>query len=48
MTLRGLIAVHQSIYARVPPQGIYFEALVEEAFKRIKKPFTRIDARVLS
>ncbi len=30
-TLRGLIAVHQSIYVRVPPQGIYFEALVEEA-----------------
>ena len=43
VTLRGLIAVHQSIYARVPPQGIYFEALVEEAFKRSKKPFTRIE-----
>ncbi len=43
-TLRGLIAVHQSIYARVPPQGIYFEALVEEAFRRIKKPFTVIQA----
>jgi len=24
----------------VPPQGIYFEALVEEAFRWIKKPFT--------
>lgn len=43
VTLRGLIAVHQSIYARVPPQGIYFEALVEEAFRRIKKPFTKIE-----
>ena len=43
VTLRGLIAVHQSIYARVPSQGIYFEALVEEAFKRIKKPFTKIE-----
>jgi len=43
-TLRGLIGVHQSIYRRVPPQGIYFETLVEEAFKRIKKPFTLIEA----
>lgn len=43
-TLRGLIGVHQSIYKRVPPQGIYFEALVEEAFKRIRKPFTFIEA----
>lgn len=38
MTLRGLIGVHQSIYPVTPPQGIYFEALVEEAFRRIKKP----------
>lgn len=43
VTLRGLIGVHQSIYPRVPPQGIYFEALVEEAFQRIKKPFTIIE-----
>ncbi|MGH9862054.1 MAG: hypothetical protein ACRD35_01375 [Candidatus Acidiferrales bacterium] len=43
VTLRGLIGIHHSIYARVPPQGIYFEALVEEAFKRIKKPFTIIE-----
>ena len=43
-TLRGLIGVHHSIYDRVPPQGIYFEALVGEAFRRIKKPFTIIEA----
>ena len=40
IAIRALINVHHSIYPRVPPQGIYFEALVEEAFKRIKKPFT--------
>jgi hypothetical protein len=43
IAIRALINVHHSIYPRVPPQGIYFEALVEEAFKRIKKPFTRIE-----
>lgn len=41
--LRALINVHHSIYARVPPQGIYFEALVEKAFKTIKKPFAIIE-----
>ena len=40
--LRGGIAVHHSIYPRVPPQGIYFEALVEGAFKRTRKPFAWI------
>ena len=43
ITLRGLIGVHQSIYPQTPPQGIYFEALVEEAFRRIKKPVTVIE-----
>jgi hypothetical protein len=31
VTLPGLIGIHQSIYPQTPPQGIYFEALVEEA-----------------
>jgi hypothetical protein len=44
VTLRGLIGIHQSIYPQTPPQGIYFEALVEEAFRRIKKPVTIIEA----
>jgi hypothetical protein len=44
VTLRGLIGIHQSIYPQTPPQGIYFEALVEEAFPRIKKPVTIIEA----
>ena len=43
VTLRGLIGIHQSIYPQTPPQGIYFEALVEEAFRRIKKPVTVIE-----
>ena len=34
--------MHHSIYPHVPPQGIYFEALVERAFKTIKKPFTPV------
>jgi hypothetical protein len=36
------VNVHHSIYPSIPPQGIYFEALVEQSFKRIKKPFTVI------
>jgi hypothetical protein len=31
VTLRGLIGIHQSIYPQTLPQGIYFEALVDEA-----------------
>jgi hypothetical protein len=42
VTMRGLVGLHHSIYRRIPPQGIYFEALVEEAFNRIKKPYTVI------
>jgi hypothetical protein len=44
VTLRGLIGIHQSMYPQTPPQGIYFEALVEEAFRRIKRPVTIIEA----
>jgi hypothetical protein len=42
--LRALVNVHHSIYPHVPPQGIYFEGLVEKAFKTIKKPYTVIEA----
>lgn len=42
-TLRGLIGLHNSIYPRIPPQGIYFESLVEEAFLRTKRPFSVIE-----
>ena len=41
--LRVHIGTHHSIYANVPPQGIYFEALVEKAFRTVKKPYTVIE-----
>jgi hypothetical protein len=41
--LRTLVNMHHFIYRSVPPQGIYFEALVQEAFTTIKKPFTPIE-----
>src|SRR5437762_58180 len=44
IAIQAMIGVHHSIYPTVPPQGIYFEALVERAFKRIKKPFTVVEA----
>ncbi len=34
-TLKSLIELHHSIYPRIPPQGIFFESLVEQAFKRL-------------
>ena len=34
--------VHHSIYPTLPPQGIYFEALVERTFRAIHKPLTVI------
>lgn len=42
IAIKTLINVHHSIYASLPPQGIYFEALVEQAFIRARKPFTVI------
>lgn len=42
ITLRSLVGVHHSIYATIPPQGIFFEALVEKAFKQVRQPFTRV------
>jgi hypothetical protein len=41
--LKTLVNMHHVIYRNVPPQGIYFEALVLEAFTQIKKPFTPIE-----
>ena len=42
LALEVSIKIHHIIYPSVPPQGIYFEALVEQSFLRIKKPFTHI------
>jgi hypothetical protein len=39
-----LWTLHHSIYPTVPPQGIYFEALVERTFRAIHKPLTVIRA----
>lgn len=42
LALEISIKIHHIIYPSVPPQGIYFEELVEQSFLRIKKPFTHI------
>jgi Type II site-specific deoxyribonuclease len=42
IAIRALVNVHHSIYAQLPPQGNYFEALVEEAFRWVKRPFTPV------
>jgi len=42
--LSTMVGVHHSIYPRIPPQGIYFEGLVEESFRKIRVPFTEIRA----
>jgi restriction endonuclease SmaI-like protein len=43
IAIKTLVNVHHSIYPLVPPQGIYFESLVEQAFNRARKPFTVIE-----
>jgi len=40
--LKTFVDVHHSIYPTVPPQGVYFEALVERTFRAIHKPLTVI------
>ena len=42
--LQHSIDIHHSIYPTVPPQGVYFEALVEKTFNEIKKPFSLVEA----
>jgi hypothetical protein len=32
--VKSLVSLHHTIYPWVPPQGIFFEALVEQAFKK--------------
>lgn len=38
------VKIHHQLYQTVPPQGIYFEALVERSFKAIKKPYAMVQA----
>jgi hypothetical protein len=33
-TLKSLVELHHSLYPRIPPQGMFFESLVKQAFKR--------------
>jgi hypothetical protein len=40
--IRNLVRSHHLIYPQVPPQGIYFEALVEHAFRLTRTPFTPV------
>ena len=42
--LQSLIKQHHLLYPRIPPQGIFFESLVEKAFKATSAPFARIEA----
>jgi Type II site-specific deoxyribonuclease len=41
--IKTFIDIHHSLYPTVPPQGIYFEALVEKAFRETKRPFSPIE-----
>ncbi len=41
-TIRNLVTQHHTIYPRVPPQGIYFEALAERAFDLCGAPGAHI------
>ena len=43
ITLRALVGVHHSIYPKLPPRDIFFESLVEESFKKIRQPYSRIE-----
>jgi hypothetical protein len=40
--LQKLVDHHHFIFPTIPPQGIYFEALVERAFKQVRQPATRV------
>lgn len=41
-TLRSLVERHHSIYPRIPPQGIFFESLVERAFLAVGWPRNQV------
>ena len=40
--LRALVERHHSIYPRIPPQGIFFESLVERAFLAVGWPRNQV------
>ena len=40
--LQDLITLHHSIYPHIPPQGIFFESLVAQAFRRSNWPTAQV------
>jgi hypothetical protein len=40
--LKALIDLHHTLYPRIPPQGTYFDSLVEQALKRCGWPLEQI------
>jgi hypothetical protein len=42
-SIKMLVYQHHTVYPQLPPQGIYFESLVERAFRITGKPFTAIE-----
>lgn len=41
--IKTLIYQHHTVYPQLPPQGIYFESLVERAFRITGRPFTPVE-----
>jgi hypothetical protein len=41
--LRFLVNQHHLLYPRIPPRDIFFESLVERAFKNVRTPFERVE-----
>lgn len=46
LTIQNLIVQHHTIYPNLPPQGIYFEALVQRAFHLSGRPDVQVVAAV--
>src|SRR5882672_415586 len=42
LALKTAVDMHHAIYPSHPPMGVYFEALVEKAFREINKPLVEI------
>ncbi len=41
--IKTMVYQHHTVYPTLPPQGIYFEALVERAFRTTRQPFTPVE-----
>jgi hypothetical protein len=47
-SIKMLVYQHHTVYPSLPPQGIYFESLVERGFRITGKPFTPIEPSALN